>query len=73
LGALPFFIWLGLLGLDLWRSGRQPTASIWQCAIVAGLLAFFLHGLLDYFLLFNATGLLFWLLVGLWLGTKQCV
>lgn len=72
LGAIPFFIWLGLLALDLWRGGRQPSVTIWQLAIIAGLLAFFIHGLLDYFLLFNATGLLFWSLVGLWLSTKQC-
>lgn len=67
LGSLPFFIWLALLGIDLWKRLRLPAVTVWQAATATGLLAFFIHGLLDYFLLFNATALLFWLLVGLWL------
>jgi len=39
----------------------------------AGLLAYLIHGMLDYFLLFNATGLLFWLLLGLWLALRTGV
>jgi hypothetical protein len=44
--------------------------TMWQTAIASGLLAFIVHGLLDYFLLFNATALLFWMLVGLWLVAR---
>ncbi len=66
LAALPFFAWLGWEGLLAWRMLRRPTVDPWLLAIWAGLLAFAVHGLLDFFLLFNSTGLLFWLLVGLW-------
>ena len=69
-GSLPFFAWLALLALDLVRTLRQPSVTLWQVAIAIGLVAYFVHGLLDYFLLFNATALLFWLLVGLWLSQK---
>ena len=70
-GAVPFFLWLGGLLIDLARTLRHPDRSMWQVSIAAGLLAFGIHGLLDFFLLFNATGLLFWLLVGLWIGEKR--
>lgn len=69
-GSLPFFVWLGLLTIDMARTLRQPRTGIWVTAVAAGLLAFFVHGLLDYFMLFNATAWLFWLLVGLWQRTK---
>ena len=49
---------------------RRPDVTVWQAAVAAGLLAYLLHGLLDYFLLFNATGLLFWLLLGFWLALR---
>jgi O-antigen ligase len=66
LAALPFFAWLAGEGLLAWRVMRQPPVDPWLLAIFAGMLAFLIHGLLDFFLLFNSTGLLFWLLVGLW-------
>jgi hypothetical protein len=44
---------------------------MWQTALAAGLLAFYIHGFFDFFLLFNATGLLFWLLTALWLSEKR--
>ncbi len=66
LAALPFFAWLAWEGLLAWRVLRRPPVDPWLLAILAGLLAFLIHGLLDFFLLFNSTGLLFWLLVGLW-------
>jgi TM2 domain-containing membrane protein YozV len=53
------------------RTLRRPDLTMWQVALAAGLLAFFIHGFLDFFLLFNATGLLFWLLAGLWLSEKR--
>ena len=70
-GGLPFLAWLGLLGIDLWRHLRRPQVTIWQAGVAAGLLAYLFHGLLDYFLMFNATAILFWLLVGLWLGQRE--
>jgi O-antigen ligase len=71
IGGIPFLVWLGLMVVDFWHTLRQPTVSIWQTAVAAGLIAFFIHGLLDYFLLFNPTALLFWLLVGLWFSLKN--
>lgn len=68
LGALPFLAWLGLLLADIGRRLRRSasTTGVWPAAIAVGIIAYMIHGLLDYFLLFNATALLFWLLVGLW-------
>jgi lipopolysaccharide exporter len=65
-GAL-FLGWLGLLAADLLRTLRIRAWDPLTVGIGAGLLAFLVHGLLDYFLLFHATGLLFWLLTGLWI------
>ncbi len=65
LGAAPFLLWLGWLGVSRARALRRPAVTAEQIAAAAALLAFFIHGLFDFFLLFNATGLLFWLLVGL--------
>ncbi len=70
LGSVPFFLLLALLATDIVRVLRRPGATVWQAAVAAGLLAFLIHGLLDYFLLFNTTGLLFWLLMGLWLALR---
>ncbi len=66
LGSLPFFGWLALLGLDFLKWLRNGRINLWQIALIGGLLAYFIHGLLDYFLMFNGTGLLFWILVGMW-------
>jgi O-antigen ligase len=66
-GAVPFFLWLGLLVWEMAVGIRERPAQLWLAAVAAGLLAYLFHGLLDYFLLFNSTGLLFWILVGLWL------
>ena len=71
LGTLPFFLLLVGLAWDGLRVLRRPDASVWQAAVAAGILAYFVHGVLDYFLLFHATGLLFWLLVGLWLTVRS--
>lgn len=71
IGSLVVFSGMAWLGLDISHTLRQKTVSIWQIAVAAGLLAFFIHGLLDFFLLFNATGLLFWLLLGLWLTMRS--
>lgn len=67
LGAVPFFGWLALLGLDLFNHIRSRRINLWQVALICALIAYAVHGLLDYFLLFNGTGLLFWILVGMWM------
>lgn len=71
IGAIPFLLWLSWLGVDLLQQTRRQDVSMWPIAIAAGLMAFLVHGFLDFFLLFNATGLLFWLLAGLWIAEKK--
>lgn len=71
LGAIPFLLWLFWLVIDLFRHTGRQNVSMWALTIAAGLLAYAVHGFLDFFLLFNATGLLFWLLVGLWAAEKK--
>lgn len=66
LGALPFFAWMALVGLGILVALRRRRVTLWHAALAAGLLAYFLHGALDYFLSANATAMLFWLLAGLW-------
>ncbi len=68
-GLLGFGLFLGISGSLLrhaWRALR-PAGALWpwRLAIVAALLAWFLHGLLDYFFEFTPTYIAFWLLVGL--------
>ncbi|MBP8001649.1 MAG: O-antigen ligase family protein [Chloroflexi bacterium] len=70
-GAMPFFIWLACLVIDIGQQTRRPGITMWQVALAAAILTFLVHGLLDFFLLFSATGLLFWLLIGLWVREKQ--
>lgn len=67
LGAVPFVLWLLTLLWSMIHVLRRPTLDALQVAAAAGLLAFIIHGLLDYFLLFNATALLFWTTAALWL------
>jgi hypothetical protein len=71
IGSIPFFIWLFYLLKDMWFTVIQPDSRPWTLVVAAALLTFMVHGLLDFFLLFNATGLLFWLLVGLWTREKH--
>jgi O-antigen ligase len=66
LGAIPFFAWAVLFGLSFVRVLRRPQVTVWQVALAASLMTFFIHGAVDYFLSANSTGLLFWLLSGLW-------
>ncbi|MDQ7029827.1 MAG: O-antigen ligase family protein [Ardenticatenia bacterium] len=53
-------------GRDLWRSWRHamPDEATLAAGVVAGVLAFTVHGLLDAFLGFTPTASLFWLLLG---------
>jgi O-antigen ligase len=69
-GALPFFAWLGALVGDIRRTLARTGPDWLSLSLGTALLAYLAHGLLDYFLLFHATGLLFWLLVGLWIAFR---
>lgn len=69
-GSTPFFLWLAILGLDIGQNLFRPGKIVSLVALATALLTYFLHGLLDYFLMFNPNGLLFWLLIGLWLVNK---
>jgi hypothetical protein len=75
LGSLPFFAWLALLSFDIVKKVRNASRArpyiIWQIAIGTALVAYLIHGLLDYFLLFNATAMLFWILTGLWIVQRK--
>ena len=62
---------IGILGLDIIRCLQSDKISIWQIGISAGFFAFFIHGVLDFFILFNATGLLFWMFIGCWLIMRK--
>lgn len=73
IGGALFLGWIGLLGLDLIRVLRSGITEPLTRGVGAGLIAFLIHGLLDYFLLFHATGLLFWLLLGMWVIQRQGV
>ncbi len=70
-GALPYFLYLALLLISLVRALLRQRAMIWHTALAAALVAFLLHGLLDYFLASNATGLLFWMLNGWWVAIDR--
>lgn len=61
-GSIPFLLAMVSLLIQILRNLHH---NIWTMALSASLLTYFIHGLLDYFLLFNNTGLLFWLLIGL--------
>lgn len=75
-GSLPLLLWLLLLSRDIVVQLRRPVIAIgncvWQIGLAVGLLSFIIHGLLDYFLLFNGTAFLFWIFVGLWAGQRFC-
>jgi O-antigen ligase len=75
LGSLPFFVWLVLLGFDIVTKVRKASRArpyiMWQIALGTALVAYLIHGLLDYFLLFNATAMLFWILIGLWIVKRK--
>jgi hypothetical protein len=76
LGLLAF-VWLN--GLILWRAwqglrpqpGRSRQAVIWRLAVFAGLMAWFVHGLLDSFYEFTPTYTAFWLLAALGLAASS--
>jgi hypothetical protein len=56
--------------LHLWRTTTGAIA-IWSLALGGSLLAFFVHGLLDYFLEFVAHYLLFWMVAALIVSTDR--
>jgi hypothetical protein len=75
-GSLPLLVWLLLLCRDIIVQLRRPLIwgwnFAWQIGLAVGLLSFIIHGMFDYFLLFNGTAFLFWILVGLWVWQRFC-
>lgn len=79
-GGLGWLAFLWLNGAILWRSwlslrrgrqaqpGRDADAMLWRLAIFAGLMTWFVHGLLDSFYEFTPTYTAFWLLAALGLS-----
>ncbi|HLF28109.1 MAG TPA: O-antigen ligase family protein [Anaerolineae bacterium] len=51
-----------------WQAGRSIDARILRLGLILALLAFFIHGLFDYFFEFTSTYGLFWLLAGILTG-----
>ena len=74
-GGTLFLLWLGLLVWDFGQKLILPHSDTHnfslRITIAACLVAYLIHGLLDYFLIFNSTGFAFWLLVGLWLTVRS--
>jgi hypothetical protein len=73
-GALVFAVLLApsvAAGIRALRSPPDGPVSPWSVGLAVSLLAFFLHGLLDYFLEFTPVYLLFWLIVGLLLAAQH--
>jgi hypothetical protein len=67
IGTAPFVLWIAHLIFSIIKRLRSPRPAPLQIAAGVGILIFFVHGLLDYFLLFNTTALLFWIITALWL------
>jgi O-antigen ligase len=68
LGTAAFGLVLAAPMVRLVRGLRRPPGAlqgVWLAGLSASLLAFFVHGTLDYFLDFTPVYLLFWLIVGL--------
>ena len=67
--GLAAFLWLTITPLALaLRALRTPATmplSYWVLGLGAGVVAFLVHGLLDSFLAFTPTALLFWMLLGM--------
>jgi hypothetical protein len=72
------FLWLG--GLALWRSWRNvaclPVSPAWIMGVgaTAAVVAFFAHGVLDYFLFATPIYLIFWFLMSVavnWVRTSE--
>jgi O-antigen ligase len=74
LGLLAFLWFAWRLGRAVWRGAwgeRSGSDAVWQAALAAGLLAWFSHGLLDYFYAFTPTYVACWLIVALALRTSE--
>ncbi|HEX8967400.1 MAG TPA: O-antigen ligase family protein, partial [Chloroflexota bacterium] len=68
---------LAIVGVCLVRCLRaEPRAApvrLWAVGLAAAMAAFLIHGLLDYFLEFTPTYLLFWLVAGLAIALERRV
>jgi hypothetical protein len=72
LGLLAF-LWLNWRWLRVAVQGLNAQSDrnlwVWQLALIASMIAWFVHGLLDYFYEFAGTYILFWLIAGLAIST----
>lgn len=63
------FAWLlaatGVVLIRILRRAPPGSVALWAAALSAALLAFLVHGLVDYFLEFTSLYALFWLVIGL--------
>jgi hypothetical protein len=64
-GVLAFLALIAALGAAARRAVVAPASRILALGVAAGLAAYLLHGVLDYFLEFTPTYALFWLLAGM--------
>jgi O-antigen ligase len=74
LGSAAFALMLLRPIVGLVRGLRSPLTvvqGLWLAGLGASLLAFFVHGTLDYFLEFTPVYLLFWLIVGLAMAAAE--
>jgi O-antigen ligase len=74
--GLAAFLWLGwrllrTAGGQVQRAGQSESRWIWQLALTASLLTWFVHGLFDYFYEFTPTYVAFWLVAGLTLRVNN--
>jgi putative inorganic carbon (hco3(-)) transporter len=73
-GSIAFALLVAVVLLPPVRRLRSPAGGplqIWAIGTMASMLAFFVHGLLDYFFQFTSLYLLFWMLLGLVLALER--
>jgi hypothetical protein len=73
-GSIAFALLIAVVLLPSIRRLRSPAGGplqIWAIGIMASMLAFFVHGLLDYFFQFTSLYLLFWMLLGLVMALER--
>jgi hypothetical protein len=70
--GLGLFVWLSWAVMRAAFTGLTADASVWRIALAGSLVAWFLHGLLDYFYEPLPTNVAFWLVAGLAVTASAC-
>ena len=71
LGLLTFLWFTWRLGREAWHhlradlDSQHPSVILWRTALIASLVAWFVHGIFDYFYEFTPTYVAFWMLAAL--------